>query len=209
MAIRPAKIPFLIRRRANVISNCRGGGGGSNVAYHKSRQKRKRRNRRMAGDVGDESAEGVHCRGNFSQKEHTQILRPKGAFLQIPSPCLLSCVARPAPSPCQGNLGECAPCADFGHHQADDARGKSVPAQGTKTPHICAECRREGIVPPRLTAVQRTPLAAPNSLFSAVCARWRRAALHLLHAYVPAPIVGLGQWRRRRNLQSVVKVGIT
>ena len=83
------------------------------------------------------------------------------------------------------------------------------PPKAQKTPLCALKCRREGIVPPRLTAVQRTPLAAPNSLFSAVCARWRRAALHLLHAYVPAPIVGLGQWRRRINLQPVVKVGIT
>ena len=59
---------------------CGGGGGGSNVAYHKPRQKRKRRNRRMAGDVGDESAEGVHCGGDLSQKECVRIILSSRCF---------------------------------------------------------------------------------------------------------------------------------
>ena len=187
MAISPAKIPFSLRQRANLISKFLGGGGGAATLHTTNRVKNASDGTRaLAGDAGGDFAEGVHCGGDFGQKEHTQILRPKGAFLQIPSPCLLSCVAHPAPSPCQ------------------------VPAKSAKNAPVRAEMpeRRHSSSSPN-RAVQRTPLAAPNSLFSAVCACWRRAALHLLHAYVPAPIVGLGQWRRRRNLQSVVKVGIT
>ena len=77
----PARIPFPIRRRANVISNFReGGGGGSNVAYHKPRQKRKRRKRALAGDAGGELAEGVHCGGNLSRKECARIILSSRCF---------------------------------------------------------------------------------------------------------------------------------
>ena len=76
----PARIPFPIRRRANVISNFREGGGGSNVAYHKPRQKRKRRKRALAGDAGGELAEGVHCGGNLSGKECARIILSSRCF---------------------------------------------------------------------------------------------------------------------------------
>ena len=66
-----------------------GGGGGSNVAYHKPRQKRKRRNRRMAGDVGGELAERVHCGGYLSRKECVRIIRRtrrNRKFWKLPAP---------------------------------------------------------------------------------------------------------------------------
>ena len=77
----PARIP--IRRRANFISNLRGGGGGSSsVAYHKPRQKRKRRKPRIGGRCGRRVGGGCSLRGRF-WVETKQIISPSRGFLQI------------------------------------------------------------------------------------------------------------------------------
>ena len=77
----PARIP--IRRRANFISNFR---GGSNVAYHKPRQKRKRQKRALAGDAGGELAEGVHCGSDFELKQtKANYSAVKGFFANFPA----------------------------------------------------------------------------------------------------------------------------